>query len=79
LASGLSLAAPWQVGVEHVFFYNTAPGELQHTVYNAMSDFIVEGFVTEVPWPYESCVHGMARYVDPPFPSDATCRLHTPV
>ena len=44
-----------------MFFYNTAPGELQHLVYNTMSDYIAEGYVTEVNWPYESCVHGMAR------------------
>ena len=58
-------------GVEHFFIYNTAyPAERQQDLQKFLFDYITEGVVSLVPWPYLNCVRGMASgrittYTDP--------------
>ena len=48
------------LGVDHFFIYFTSL-TIQHEVaYATLSDYIMEGIVTIVPWGYENCVRGMA-------------------
>ena len=47
------------LGVDHFFIYNTAV-ENQGHAYRVLEDYIKEGFVTIVGWPYQNCVKGMA-------------------
>jgi hypothetical protein len=48
------------LGVDHAFLYNTAPYADQHRLPLALADYLSEGWVTVVPWAYESCFRGMA-------------------
>ena len=47
------------IGVDHFFIYNTALDN-QGQAYRVLEDYIKEGFVTIVSWPYQNCVKGMA-------------------
>lgn len=41
--------------------YNTIfPAERQHDLADMLTDYIQQGIVTLVPWPYTNCVHGMS-------------------
>jgi hypothetical protein len=48
------------LGVGHAFLYNTAAYADQHRLTLALVDYLSEGWVTVVPWAYESCFRGMA-------------------
>jgi len=47
------------MGVQHFFIYNTSPRKKQHLLREALSDYIADGNVTIVSWPYSNCVEGM--------------------
>ena len=48
------------LGVDHFFIYLTS-STTQHSMdYAALSDYVIEGTVTIVPWGYQNCVKGMA-------------------
>ena len=48
------------LGVDHFFIYLTSPRAQHGMDYAALSDYVIEGTVTIVPWGYQNCVRGMA-------------------
>ena len=49
------------MGVEHFFLYNTMMLKRKRMdLSRTLSDYIAEGYVTIIPWPYANCVDGMA-------------------
>ena len=48
------------LGVDHFFIYLTSPTAHHSMDYAALSDYVIEGTVTVVPWGYQNCVRGMA-------------------
>ena len=49
------------MGIEHFFIYNTGRGVGAAAVDTALAGHVRNGLVTVVPWPYENCVHGLAK------------------
>jgi hypothetical protein len=47
-------------GVEHFFLYDTAISEEHGSLAQALSDYVKEGIVSIIPWPYMNCVRDMA-------------------
>ena len=48
------------LGVDHFFIYLTSSTTQHSTDYATLSDYVLEGTVTIVPWGYQNCVKGMA-------------------
>lgn len=48
------------MGVEHFFLYDLALRKAGQRLSDLLTDYIDEGKVTVVPWPYQNCVDGMA-------------------
>lgn len=51
------------VGVQHFFIYDTKPAPsvprlASSTLGSILADYVSEGLVTVVPWPYSNCVRG---------------------
>lgn len=49
------------IGVDHFFIYDTSvPSSRQGRIAHTLADYIRDGIVTIVPWPYQNCVRNMA-------------------
>lgn len=62
------------IGVEHIYVYNTAiSSDESKRLFEALSDYIHEDYVTIIPWPFTNCVRYMAggRWTTYSKPGDA--------
>ena len=48
------------VGVEHLYLYDMSRRRTGQRLADLLTDYVAAGVVTIVPWPYQSCVDGMA-------------------
>lgn len=48
------------MGVDHFYLYDTSAARKQGKLASDLSDYIAEGIVTIVSWPYLNCVRGMS-------------------
>jgi len=48
------------IGVEHFYLYDMSRRRTGQRLADLLTDYVAAGVVTVVPWPYQSCVDGMA-------------------